>query len=244
MRKIMKDTVRIGLIGDFNPDVLAHIAIPEALTLAAREVECSVGTEWLPTPLLERDSEKRLAAFDGLWVVPASPYESMEGALLAIRFARERGVPFLGTCGGFQHALIEYARNVLDLAEADHAESNPEATLPLIAPLSCSLVEATDAIVLQPGSRIASIYGKSEIHEKYHCSFGLNPHYQALFEASGMRITGFDKNGEARVFDLEGHPFYMGTLFQPERSAFNDVAHPLIVAYLQAVLEHKKIQAT
>jgi CTP synthase (UTP-ammonia lyase) len=235
----MKDAVRIGLIGDFNPDVLAHVAIPQALTLAARKIACSVETEWLPTPLLEKEPEERLIAFDGLWIVPASPYQSMEGALLAIRFARERGVPFLGTCGGFQHALIEYARNVLNLAEADHAETNPDATLPLVAPLSCSLVEATDDIVLQPGSRIASIYGKNEISEKYHCSFGLNPRYTTLFDASGLRITGFDKSGEARVFDLAGHPFYMGTLFQPERSAFNDVAHPLIVAYMQAVLAHK-----
>lgn len=237
----MKESVRIGLIGDFNPDVLAHIAIPQALALAARRVECDVETEWLPTPLLERDTEERLAAFYGLWIVPTSPYESMEGALLAVRFARERGVPFPGTCGGFQHALIEYARNVLNLAEADSSESNPESTLPLIAPLSCSLVEATDAVVLQPGSRIAAIYGKSEISEKYHCSYGLNPRYVTLFDASGLRITGFDKSGEARVFDLDAHPFYMGTLFQPERSAFNDVAHPLIVAYMQAVLAHKQV---
>ena len=111
--------MRIGLIGDFNPEVIAHITIPQALTLAARKVECSVETEWLPTPFLEKDTEEKLEDFDGLWIVPASPYESMEGALLAIRFARERGVPFLGTCGGFQHALIEYARNVLNLAEAD-----------------------------------------------------------------------------------------------------------------------------
>ena len=236
----MQDSVRIGLIGDFNPDVLAHMAIPQALALAARWVECSVETEWLPTPLLEKDADERLVGFDGLWIVPASPYESMEGALLAVRFARERGVPFLGTCGGFQHALIEYARSVLNLSEADSTESNPESTLPLIAPLSCSLVEATDTIVLQPGSRIAAIYGKSEISEKYHCSFGLNPRYTTLFDASGLRITGFDKSGEARVFDLDGHPFYMGTLFQPERSAFNDVAHPLIVAYMQAVLARKQ----
>jgi len=236
----MKDTARIGLIGDFNPDVLAHMAIPRALALAARKVECGVETEWLPTPLLEKDTAERLANFDGLWIVPASPYESMEGALLAIRFARERGVPLLGTCGGFQHALIEYARNVLNLAEADSAETNPEATLPLIAPLSCSLVETTDTIVLQPGSRIAALYGKSEISEKYHCSFGLNPRYTTLFDASGLRITGFDKSGEARVFDLVGHPFYIGTLFQPERSAFNDVAHPLIVAYMQAVLAYTR----
>ncbi len=239
----MKDTVRIGLIGDFNSDVPAHVAIPQALMLAAGQVGCDVETKWLPTPLLENGTEERLAVFDGLWCVPASPYESMEGALLAIRFARERGVPFLGTCGGFQHALIEYARNVLNLAEADHAESNPESTLPLIAPLRCSLVEATDAIVLQPHSRIATIYGKSEIDEKYHCSFGLNPSYQTIFQESGMHITGFDKSSEARVFDLAGHPFYMGTLFQPERSALLSVTHPLIVAYVQAALVYTKKQA-
>jgi CTP synthase (UTP-ammonia lyase) len=203
-------------------------------------VECDVETEWLPTPLLEKDPEEILIAFDGLWIVPASPYASMEGALLAIRFARERGVPFLGTCGGFQHALIEYARNVLNLTEADHAETNPQAALPLIASLACSLVEVSDDIILQPGSCIAAIYGKSQISEKYHCSFGLNPRYSTLFNESGLRITGFDKSGEARVFDLDGHPFYMGTLFQPERSAFNDVAHPLIVAYVQAVLAHTR----
>jgi CTP synthase (UTP-ammonia lyase) len=234
----MQETVRIGLIGDFNPDVLAHVAIPRALALAARKVECSVETEWLPTPLLEKEPEERLIAFDGLWIVPASPYASLDGALLAIHFARERGVPFLGTCGGFQHALLEYARNVLKLSEADHAETNPQAVLPLIAPLACSLVEVSDNIILQPGSRIAAIYGKSEISEKYHCSFGLNPRYTPLFNESGLRITGLDKSGEARVFDLDGHPFYMGTLFQPERSAFDDVAHPLIVTYVQAVLEY------
>src|SRR5436305_12424662 len=124
----MTDTVRIGLIGDFNPEVKAHIAIPQALTLASRHVGCDVVAEWLPTPSLESETEQRLSGFDGLWIVPASPYESMEGALLAIRFAREHGVPFLGTCGGFQHALLEYARNVLHLSGADHAESNPETT--------------------------------------------------------------------------------------------------------------------
>src|ERR1700730_14935314 len=77
----MTDTVRIGLIGDFNPDVKAHSAIPQALMLASRPVGCDVVAEWLPTPSLESETEERLSGFDGLWIVPASPYESMEGAL-------------------------------------------------------------------------------------------------------------------------------------------------------------------
>ena len=121
------------------------MAIPQALRSAAPD-GLKVEAEWLATETLGLDREAvagaRLGAFDALWCVPASPYASMEGALCAIRFARERGVPFLGTCGGFQHALIEYARNVLGMEGADHAESNAEAATPLVTPLSCSLVGA------------------------------------------------------------------------------------------------------
>src|SRR5260370_3832471 len=138
----MNDAIRIGLIGDYHPDVTAHVAIPQEIALASRELTCSDETEWLQTRSLEQNTEQRLTHYDALWCVPASPYESMEGALRAIRFAREHAVPFLGTCGGSQHALIEYARHVLGLTETDHAESNPEAELPLITPLSCSPLES------------------------------------------------------------------------------------------------------
>ena len=140
------------------------------------------------------------------------------------------------TCGGFQHALIEYARNVLGLIDADHAESNPETSLPLMVALQCALVEATGTIMLQPGSRVAALYGQSEVVEAYHCSFGLNPHYESLLADSDMRISGRDSGGEVRVVELSGHPFYVATLFQPERSAFKGHAHPLISAYVGAAL--------
>src|SRR5262249_30631581 len=130
---------RIGLIGDYNAEVTAHRAIPLALDLAAAAIgDCRVHSIWLPTQTLTHDSGAKLSALNGLWCVPASPYASMNGALQAIHFARIRRIPFLGTCGGFQHALIEYARNVLEWHEADHAESNPDASMPLISGLSCS----------------------------------------------------------------------------------------------------------
>ncbi len=233
----MTNDIRIGLIGDFNPEVKAHVAIPRAVALASRSKAINAQTNWLPTPLLENDTEEILSAYDAFWCVPASPYASMDGALAAIRFARERGYPFLGTCGGFQHAIIEYARNVLGFTEADHAESNPTATLPLIAPLACSLVGAQGTIRLHPNSRISAIYGSSETVERYHCNYGLNPDFRSLLEQSEMRITGVDSNGDARVIELNHHPFFIGTLFQPELSAFSDVAHPLIGAFLQAIAE-------
>src|SRR5215469_8788615 len=226
--------IHVGLIGDYNPEVTAHIAIPQAIALAAQSLECDAETTWLPTPSLEHNTEQLLADYNALWCVPASPYKSMEGALCTIRFARERCVPFLGSCGGSQHVIIEYARNVLGLEQAEHAESNPETSLPIIAPLSCSLVEVQGTVYLKAGSRVAAIYAKDEVVEMYHCSFGLNPDYQSLFDQSALRITGVDENGDARVFELEGHPFFIATLFQPERAALKGVIPPLAKAFVQA----------
>src|SRR5205814_2132064 len=158
----MTQTVRIALIGDYGPSVPAHVAIPRALAFAADVLGCRAEPAWLATPSLATDTAATLAPFHGVWCVPASPYASMDGALNAIRFARERGVPFLGTCGGFQHVLIEYARNVRGHVGADHAESNPDAALPLIGPLACPLVEAPGRVMFADGSYVRSIYGRPE----------------------------------------------------------------------------------
>jgi CTP synthase (UTP-ammonia lyase) len=160
----------------------------------------------------------------------------MQGALAAIRFARERPLPFLGTCGGFKHALIEYARNVLGWTEADHAESNPGAALPLVAPLSCSLVGVEGSVRLLPGSEACRIYGRPEALEGYHCNFGLNGSYQHALQGGALRISGVDEQGAARVVELQGHPFFVATLFQPELSAFRDLPHPIVSAFVAAAL--------
>lgn len=234
----MSNRMRIALIGDYRPDVAAHVAIPRALELAASDLGCAFELTWMRTdaPELLNQQPPTLASYDGIWCVPGSPYASMDGALHAITVARQQLIPFLGTCGGSQHALIEYARNVLGLAEADHAESHPASQLPLIAPLSCPLVEVPERITLIPGTRIAHLYGKDEIREHYHCSFGPSLQYQHLFDDGTMRIAGLDHDGQARAFELTTHPFYLLTLFQPERSASTNVVHPLIRAFVQAMV--------
>ena len=226
-------TIKIGLIGDYSPDVKAHQAIPQALRLAAVQTNCEIKEKWLATEDI-LGNVGQISEFDALWCVPASPYKSMDGALAAIQFAREKGVPFLGTCGGFQYAVIEYARNVLGFAKADHAESNPKAEMPVMSQLSCSLVGAEGVIKLNENSRIRQIYGADETIEQYHCNFGFNPDYSFLFETGEMKITGADAEGEPRVIELTNHPFFIATLFQPERSAFSGRAHPLVCGYTQA----------
>jgi CTP synthase (UTP-ammonia lyase) len=150
---------RVALVGDYDPSVIAHQAIPEALRLAGIQSGDNVEGIWLHTASIA-DPASQLRDFAGIWCVPASPYANAEGAVGAIRYAREQGRPFLGTCAGFQHALLEYIRNVCGLREAAHAEDNPEAGCRVISPLSCSLVEKSGDILLQDGTRLYQAYGE------------------------------------------------------------------------------------
>ena len=230
----MTTAIRIGLIGDYNDAVLAHQAIPRALALAGDTAPAAVHCEWVPTQEI-RDTS-RVAGFDGLWCVPASPYRSMEGALQAIRFAREQGRPFLGTCGGFQHVIIEYARNVLGWADAEHAETAPNAARPVIIPLTCTLVEKTDIIRFHKDSVLATAYGSLEASEGYHCSYGINPAFWSAILSGPLRVSAEDRAGDVRAVELEGHPFFVATLFQPERAALAGRAPALVIAFVRATV--------
>lgn len=230
----MTIATRIGLIGDYNQTVTAHRAIPRALELAGDGLGASVHYEWVPTEEIGDDS--RIQEFDSLWCVPATPYRSMEGALRAIRFARERGRPFLGTCGGFQHAILEYARNVLGWVDAEHAESAPNASRLVITPLACALVEKTDTIRFHPGSILAAAYGCLDATEGYHCSYGINPAFLSAIMSGPLRLSAADRAGEVRAVELEGHPFFAATLFQPERAALAGKIPPLVAAFVQATV--------
>ena len=224
----------IALVGDYNEDVIAHRCIPDALRLASTGAP-SITFKWIATTALT-DAARELEPFSAVWLVPASPYASMEGALSAVRFARETDRPFLGTCGGFQHALIEFARTVAGLTDADHAETSPNAVTPVVTRLSCSLVEKSQVLHFVPGSRLRESYGADTATEGYHCNYGMNPAYRAVLEKAGIRFTAFDDQNEIRAFELPNRSFFVGTLFQPERSALTQTSHRLIRAFVQATL--------
>ena len=233
----------IALIGDYSPAAAAHQAIPIALQLAAAKTGISVEPVWVSTESITAP-EAQLRTFDGFWCVPASPYASMEGALKAIRYARESGRPFLGTCGGFQHALIEYARNVCGLVEAEHAEIKPDSSCLLVVPLTCPLVEQSGDIVLKPDGVVYQAYGTSRITEGYHCSYGLNPRYQSVLFAHGLRATAHDLAGEVRAVELSSHPFFVATLFQSERRALRGEVPPVAEAFVRALASAADLHVT
>jgi CTP synthase (UTP-ammonia lyase) len=226
--------IRILLVGDFSDSVIAHGFIPRALALASAKAGAEVSYRWLPTEQITSGDSLLAANANGIWCVPGSPYRNMEGVLSAIRHAREKKIPFLGTCGGFQHALIEYARNALNISDADHLETNPEARTPLISKLSCALVNKSETIRIYPQTKLARIYDSLKATEPYQCSYGLNGGYKDRFQTGPLKFTAFNDELEVRGFELEEHPFFIGALFQPERSATTGRAHPIITAFVNA----------
>jgi CTP synthase (UTP-ammonia lyase) len=226
--------VRIALIGDYSPAVTAHRAIDASFQLAGQQLP--LVTQWRHTSTLTRG--QALDNVHGFWCVPASPYANTEGALWAIEWARTRRLPFLGTCGGFQHALLEIARHALG-QDAAHAELDPEARDPLIAPLACALVEKSEEIQPVPSARgrFAQWYGPPR-REGFHCSYGLNPRHESMLATAGVEIAARGATGEVRAIELLAHPFFIATLFQPERAALHGELHPLVRAFVTACAEH------
>jgi CTP synthase (UTP-ammonia lyase) len=219
----------IAVVGDYGAERPTHKAVQQALGHA---VQPPLGFEWLATETAEQMADDELASYAGLLIAPGSPYRSMEGALKAIEVAREREVPLLGNCGGFQHAAIEFARDVLGIEDADHEESNPDARELVITRLPVSLAGGEHEVFFEPGSRVASVYGALATVEPFFCSFGLNPDYRPKIEERGLVVSGSGADGAARVLELPEHPFFIATLYVPQARYTADNPHPLVTAFV------------
>ena len=249
----MSEASRIGIIGDFNPDFPSHHATTNSLQHAARKLNLSVESEWIPTPSLTgNESEKLLEGFDGLWASPGSPYKSFDGMVKGIEFARRRNWPFLGTCGGFQYALIEFARNVLGIADADSAENNSGSKNIVIYPVACAVPDrkgkspklsgTVPEIRLRPGSYLQSFYGKDKevVTEEFFCNFEVNPEYEWTTMEAGFPVVARGTQGEIRAIESPAHQFFVATLFQPQLSSTDKDPHPVILAFVQAAADWGK----
>lgn len=237
----MNALLRIAVVGDFDESFVPHRATNDAIEHAATYLGVGVDVCWLPTEPLA-DDLGGLQVAHGLWCAPGSPYRSLHGALMALRYAREQEMPTLGTCGGCQHIILEYARHVLGFEDAGHAEYDPYASRLFISELACSLAGQSMSVTLSPGSQAADLYGVTDAEEEYYCNFGLNPQHQRALDDGGLRVTGSDSAGEARVFELSAHPFYIATLFVPQTRSTPGRPHPLVVGLLRATLEGARVQ--
>ena len=244
----MADAVRIAILGEFDPKSPTLPFIDQSMQHAAHKLNIGLESQWVPTPsLLESGTLKRLESFDGIWAAPGSPYKSFDGMLKGIEFARRRDWPFLGTCGGFQYMLIECARNVLGIQDADSAENNSGSKNIIIYPVACAvpghapgapkLSGTIPEIQLRPGSYLHSFYGQETISEKFFCNFEVNPDYEWIAMEAGFPVVARGAKGEIRAVESPTHRFFVATLFQPQLSSKPDHPHPLVMAFVQAAAD-------
>ena len=212
---------RIAVVGDYQPNNDTHTSIERAI--GGNDVQ----VEWVPTT-----DTSDLSWAEGVWMASGSPYRSFEGALDAIRWARTNDIPLLGTCGGFQHAVIEFARNVVGLEDAHHAEYGTDSSLLVVDELACSLAGQTMDVTIATGTRAHEAYGRTQTTERYYCRFGLNPTYTPALVEHGLVISGRDTDGEPRIVELPSHPFFIATLFVPQTNPVQP--HPLIAGFIGA----------
>lgn len=223
----------IALLGEYAPTFPPHISTDAAIRHARNLLNVEVTADWVST---EDISPTLFEQYSGIWVAPGSPYKSMELTLSAIRYARENKIPCFGTCGGFQHMVIEYARNVLGFKDAQHAEYDPYASSLFISQLACSLAGREMQLNFAPGSQVAAIYGSLSAKEHYYCNFGVNPDCIDELKQGPLNVSGADAEGEIRVIEHPDHPFFIGTLFVPQARSTPERPHPLVTAFLEAVV--------
>lgn len=245
----MRQALRVALLGDFDPQTPSHWATEAALFHASSWLSFDVEPRWFPTETVEScDAADRLAHFDGVWAVPRSPYRSFVGMLRGIEFARRHDVPFLGTCGGFQYALIEFSRNVLGLRDADTAENKSNSSNIVITPVACPLPQSKpgapklygeDAVHPVKGTLVHDLCRSDALPGEYICNFETNPEYVPRWEAAGLRVAARSPRNEMRAFDLPHRRFFLATLFQPQLSSRCEQPHPIVLGYLRACAEFR-----
>ncbi len=221
--------ITIGLLGDRNPSFITHQAIDRALDLFNNRGQ-NVEAAWLGT---KHVSLHELIAVEGLWVLPGTPYENEEIVFEALSMRREENRPTLGTCGGFQHMVLEFARNKVGLQSASHEETAGDGGPLVISSLPCSLVGEERLVHCVSGTRMAQICGSEPFVGFHYCNYGVNPDYQAALEKAGLRLSAFAEDAGIEAIELNAHPFYMGTLFQPQMGLLQGFGlHPLIESFL------------
>ena len=245
-----RDEVSIAICGKYVEYEDSYKSLKEALVHGALALNLRLGVTWIEAEGLEDPSfEAQLRGYDGILVPGGFGKRGIEGMLNAIRYARERQVPYFGICLGMQTACIEYARNVCALQGANSSEFDPATPHRVIYKLrELTGVEEMGGTMrlgawtclLQPDSVAAKAYGKTEISERHRHRYEFNREYEALLTGAGLQITGTTPDGTyVEIVEIPGHPFFLGCQFHPEFKSKPLEPHPLFAAFVQASYENR-----
>jgi len=237
--------VKIALVGKYVELQDAYLSVIEALRHAGIHHRAAIEIKWIRAGDLENTDD--LASYfdgvDGILVPGGFGGRGMEGKIKAIRWAREKGIPFLGICVGMQLMAVEFARHVCGLEGAHSAEFDGETRHPIAHLLPEGKMRlGAYPVVLQPGSKAYEAYGQREIAERHRHRYVFNTDYREWFTRHGMAITGMSSDGQVvEVLELPEHPWFVGTQFHPEFKSRPNRPHPLFVGFVGAAL---KVQGT
>lgn len=219
--------VKIALVGDENDAYPSHRELNAVRKMLGDDVE----SDWLAT---DGDRIGDLDQFDGIWLTPGSPYANDPAAYAAVRCAREQDIPFLGTCGGLQYAVIEYFRNVLGFPGASHAESDGIDTTNVVRELACSLHGQERLVHPIPGTRFSSLVEDRAFVGMHYCNYGPGPEELLRLVEGGMAVQATAEDADAEVIELPANRFFMLTLFQPQIGALaGKPLHPLLREFIR-----------
>jgi len=218
----------IFVLGDRNPAFVTHRAVDAVGGLIS-----GVDTRWVGTDTADA---QRTATADGLWVVPGSPYRDDAAVYAAIQHARTSGQPFLATCGGFQYAVVEFARHAAGIEDAEHAETAPTARQHVVSRLACSLMGQERMVTAVPGTAVYALCGPAPFVGFHWCNYGLSPMYVDRLVDHGMMVSARADDAGVEAVELPDHPFFLATLFQPQMTALSGGSvHPIIQGFVAAV---------
>ena len=228
----MEKRIQIGLVGDFNTKIHNIVAVKNSIEHCRPKLHFKVEDVWIETPEIN-DNLLAMHNFRGFLIVPGSPYKNDDGVYKLIRWARENNFPLLGTCGGFQYMLVEYARNVLKFSQAGHEETEPANQHLVISKLACSLKGATEEVhITDRQSWLFHVLNKKTFTGHFNCNYGVNPKFTSLLNQYPLTFTAVSVDGEPRAFELKAHRFYAGTLFQPALDSTAANPNPLMIDFL------------
>jgi CTP synthase len=249
-----KDEVSIAIVGKYVEYEDSYKSLKEALIHGAVAQSLKLNVTWIEAEGLEardpedRSYESQLEDYDGILVPGGFGKRGIAGMLNAIRYAREKQVPYFGICLGMQTACIEYARNVCGLHDADSSEFDPSTPhriiyklreLKGIDELGGTMRLGAWECKLEPDSVAARAYGKAEISERHRHRYEFNREYEALLTGAGLRITGSTPDGTyVEIVEIPGHPFFLGCQFHPEFKSKPLEPHPLFREFVNASYEN------
>jgi CTP synthase len=246
------DEVTVGIVGKYVSLPDAYKSIAEAFVHAGSENDCKVRVKWISSEDVTKESvHSVLKGLDGVLVAPGFGERGMEGKIETIRHVRENKIPFFGICLGMQCAVIEFARNVLHLADASSTELNPKSKHPVIDMMEeqkkitikgGTMRLGSYACKFKKGSKAAAVYGESLIHERHRHRYEFNNKFLDQMEEAGLKAVGVNPDSNlVEVVELKDHPWFIGVQYHPELKSTVLNPHPLFVKFVGAAIEHKKL---